>query len=334
MNKLNWIERTKASAGQLDIAPSIADQRAASAAAGHDREASRSRGSLQPEAAVSGRTPIGAGRFPGFSRVLILSLLLGGLNAPALERGPASPTAEHLSAASGDARPGQTTLTPSAPVSSEVPASSEEDTRALRQSRHLPTPLPWAVAAAGVITFAAGVFALWSWIQRGTFLQMLPSEVALQSLQEARRLLEPDRAWDYCFIVSKSLRRYVEEQFHQPAPALTTDAFLRRAAVARGSVSAAHRVLLGEFLQHWDAAAATGGRFSRPDLEAMHRSAMNFVLQSAVRPIRTTSPGRQFAPAKAAGESPAPVAAERGSSPIPFDGGRLGAVPGNHTVSV
>jgi hypothetical protein len=71
-----------------------------------------------------------------------------------------------------ESSPCQITLTPAAPVSSLVPASSQEDIRDIRQPRHLPTPLPWAAAAAGVITLAAAAFALWNRIRRGKFLEM------------------------------------------------------------------------------------------------------------------------------------------------------------------
>ena len=54
---------------------------------------------------------------------------------------------------------GPTTLTPAAPVLSQVPASSGGDIRDIRQPRHLPTPLPWVAVAAGVILFGAAAFA-------------------------------------------------------------------------------------------------------------------------------------------------------------------------------
>jgi hypothetical protein len=62
-----------------------------------------------------------------------------------------------ITAAPASARPRQITLTLAAPMSSQVPANSEEDIRGIRQPRHLPTPIPWAAAAAGVITSLAAV---------------------------------------------------------------------------------------------------------------------------------------------------------------------------------
>ena len=62
-----------------------------------------------------------------------------------------------ITATPADPSPRHTPLTPAAPMSSQVPASSEEDTRDIRQPRHLPTPIVWAAAAAGVITPPAAV---------------------------------------------------------------------------------------------------------------------------------------------------------------------------------
>ncbi len=254
---------------------------------------------------------------------LIFSLLLGALNASALQSASPSPKAGSPTTAPANARHGQTNLTPAAPVSSQVPASTQEDIRDIRQPRHNPTPQPWAAAAVGVIILAAAAFAVWKWIRRGKFLRMLPSEVALQYLEEARRLMDPDHAREYCFAVSKIIRRYVEERFHVHAPNLTTEEFLRDLVEARETVLAPRRALLGEFLQHCDLAKFAGWRYSLPDLEAMHASARTFVQQTAVDP----------APATPSSPSAAPVAAGVSDTVLPSTGHRSRPVSCNTTVS-
>jgi hypothetical protein len=223
----------------------------------------------------------------GRSGALTLGLLLGVLSASALQTATPGISPGTTTAAPAIVRHGHTNLTPAAPVSSQVPASSEEDIRDIRQPRHLPTPLPWAAAAAGVIILAALAFAAWRWIRRGKFLAMLPYEIALQYLEEARRLMDAAQAREYCFAVSKIIRRYIEERFHVQAPNLTTEEFLRDLVEVRvrDTMLESHRALLGEFLQHCDLAKFAGWRYSMPDLEAMHATARRFVQETASAPV-------------------------------------------------
>src|SRR5215471_10817030 len=122
---------------------------------------------------------------------------------------------------------------------------------------------------------------------------MLPHEIALQRLEEARRLMDPERAREYCFAVSNIIRRYVEERFHVHAPKLTTEEFLRELVEVRDTMLEPHRVLLGEFLQHCDLAKFARWRYAMPDLEAMHTSARSFVQQTAVTVATTPARGGQ-----------------------------------------
>jgi hypothetical protein len=184
--------------------------------------------------------------------------------------------------------------------------------------------LPWAAVAVGVITFAVALFALWKWIWRGKFLEMQPYEIALQYLEEARRLMDPDQAREYCFAVSKIIRRYIEERFHVHAPTLTTEEFLRDLVEVRATMLEPHRALLGEFLQHCDLAKFAGWRYSAPDLEVMHASARTFVRQTAVDPVPAKRKGEKPSPATTLCETPAPVVA----------GGKPRAVACDRTVSV
>jgi hypothetical protein len=207
------------------------------------------------------RTSIGQG-------MIALSLLLTVVSAFAL-----TPAAK--------ASPAQTNLTPAAPMASPV-FSAGEDIRDIRQPRHLPPPWLWTAITAGVIALMVIVFALRWWLYHGKFFVMQPHEIAFQYLEEARRLLDPDHAREYCFEVSKIIRRYIEEQFNLHAPQLTTEEFLHELAGSPEALLASHRALLGGFLMHCDLAKFAGWYYCRPDLEAMHVSAVEFVRQTAV----------------------------------------------------
>jgi hypothetical protein len=111
---------------------------------------------------------------------------------------------------------------------------------------------------------------------------MLPHEIALQRLEEARRLMDPEHAREYCFAVSNIIRRYVEERFHVRAPKLTTEEFLRDLVEVRDTMLGPQRALLGEFLEYCDLAKFAGWRYSMPDLETMHATSRSFVNQTSV----------------------------------------------------
>ena len=235
---------------------------------------------------------------------MALSLLFTVASASALT--PAAPAAKVAAP--------QTTLTPAASVASPV-ISSGEDIRDIRQPRVLTTHWFWIVIAAGVIVLIALALALRWWIYHGKYFQMRPHEIALQYLEEARELIDPDHAREYCFEVSNIIRRYIEERFNIQAPQLTTEEFLHELAASPDALLASHRVLLGDFLEHCDLAKFAGWYYCRPDLEAMHLSAVEFVRQTAVDDP-SVDRNRNSA---AAGDASVTLQRERrsGSKPLP-----------------
>jgi len=186
----------------------------------------------------------------------------------------------HTVASAANTAPAPITLTPTAPAASPT-SPVTEDIRDIRQPRHLTQPWFWVAIAVGVATFLGAAVALWHWLRHGKFFVMLPHEIALQGLAEARRLMEPDHAREYCFEVSQVIRRYAEKQFDLQSPQLTTDKFLCELVEGRQTLLASHRALLGDFLQHCVLTEFAGWHYCRPDLEAMHDSAMEFVRQTA-----------------------------------------------------
>ena len=121
---------------------------------------------------------------------------------------------------------------------------------------------------------------------------MQPHEIALQYLEEARQLMNPEHARDYCFAVSSIIRDYVEERFNVHAPRLTTEEFLRELVEVREAMLEPHRELLGEFLDHCDLAKFAGWHYSMPDLEAMHATARSFVQHTALDATAAAKTGK------------------------------------------
>ncbi len=220
--------------------------------------------------------------FPAGAAAVAASLALAATTAPALQTN---------NAVSAHSAPGQhiNNLTPVAPVSSKVPASSAEDIRDIRQPRHLPTPIPWAAAAIGVSLLAGAGYGAWRWLRARGLALLTPQELALRKLHDARSLMNPEHAREYCFAVSEIIRNYVEAQFHIHAPRLTTEEFLRDLVEAPQQMLNTHRTLLGTFLQHCDLAKFAGWRYSTPDLEEMHHSAQDFVHQTAMDSVPVTA---------------------------------------------
>ena len=155
-----------------------------------------------------------------------------------------------------------------------------EDIRDIRQPRHLPTPWFWVVIVAGVITSLAVAFAVWAHVRRGRIHRMSPTEIALQQLKEASRLMDPAHAREYCFAVSRIIRGYLQEQLRLRAPRLTTEEFLRELVEGPERIAGTQCALLGDFLEHCDLAKFAGWRYPREALSDMHDLAVEFVQQT------------------------------------------------------
>jgi len=214
-----------------------------------------------------------------FTSAAALALLCAATNATALTN--SAPANVPISAAT--TLPGQTALTPAAPMTAPI-SHATEDIRDIRQPRHLPASWPWVVVAAGVTILLASAVAGWSWLRRKRVAQFSPCETALQNLEAARALMNPEKAREYCFAASKIIREYVEEQMRLSAPRLTTEEFLRELVEGDAQIAGAHRGLLGNFLEHCDLAKFAGWRYSQESLAEMHASAIQFVRQSSTAP--------------------------------------------------
>ncbi len=235
------------------------------------------------------RTPnLSASVFPS---MVALTVLFAVTNATALTK--AAPDETNVAAPTAGA-PGAKTafansnLTSAATVS--VPTSRVlGDIRDIRQPRHFPTPWLWVGIAAGVVTFFTASYAAWRWRKRGKRLGLRPSEIALQHLAEAQRLLAADHAREYGFAVSQIIRRYLEAAWQLHAPRLTTEEFLRELVEGSDLIAAPHRANLSDFLHHCDRAKFGGWRYSLPALTALHADAVTFVTQSSRSPAEAAT---------------------------------------------
>ena len=164
MSNTNWVKLINMNAGRHEADRALHSNAAASAVTEDDLEAYRFRG--VPVHRLVSHHGDGSPGAPGEPNESTQAINEAARNNSALQPAPPSSKPGRGTTVLAGASHGQTTLTPAAPVSSKVPASSEEDIRTIRQPRHIPTLPPWAAAAAGVITLAAAAFALWKWTQR------------------------------------------------------------------------------------------------------------------------------------------------------------------------
>jgi hypothetical protein len=159
------------------------------------------------------------------------------------------------------------------------------------------------VVAAGVLTLFAAAFAAWKWLRRAAFLTLLPGELALQELAQARGLMDPEHAREYCFAVSGIIRGYLEHQFQLRAPRLTTEEFLRDLVEVRETMLVSHRALLGNFLEHCDLAKFAGWRYSLPALQEMHGIALTLVKETSPSSTMTITQDKPAPPSALANAS-------------------------------
>jgi hypothetical protein len=183
---------------------------------------------------------------------------------------------------------------------STVPA---DDIRDIRGPKPIVSPwLMWSLVGAGILAVLLG-FVLWRRIKGRRAPEKSDFEVALARLEAARALMQPGRAREFSIEVSGIVREYIERRFDVMAAHRTTFEFLHDRVLSADPSLAAHRELLGEFLQSCDLAKFGGWNLSTDEMDTMLEGARRFV-QSA----SATSAGAQHA-------MPAPQGAGQGAVP-------------------
>jgi hypothetical protein len=220
------------------------------------------------------------------------------------------PAARASGAPARSATPAKIFTPASQPAASAAkPAAVAGDIRDIRGPIHLPPPLLWPWWLAGAAALAAAGYGLWRWQRhRVRLAALLPFQIALARLEEARALMQPEHAREFSILVSEIVRQFIEVRFAVRAARRTTEEFLRDLLAPSDALLTNHRESLADFLRHCDLAKFARWQLSTAEMTTMLQSAHNFVLQSGPTP-----PPRPAAAAKA----PAPIPAPAPAQPVP-----------------
>jgi hypothetical protein len=229
----------------------------------------------------------------GVGAAVVLAALLG--SAPLASRA-AEPDASRADALGPNA-PGPTTrptVKPTAPAA--TPSAPAEDIREIRGPKAVANP--WLVPAlvGGVVLLALLAYGVWRWRRRRQKPRvLLPFEVALQKLEAIRTLMQPQQAREFSIAATDIIRTYIEQRFDVTATHRTTEEFLHDLLTSSNAALARHRGLLETFLNECDLVKFAGVSLSLADMESLHRSACDFVRQTAAPDPPVTAPGSKAA---------------------------------------
>jgi hypothetical protein len=172
-------------------------------------------------------------------------------------------------------------------TTNNLAASAPADIRDIRGPKEIPSPWLWPVWVTGGIALAALCYGIWRWNRhRSLSAAKLPYEIALDRLEKARELLQPDSAREFSFEVSEIVREYIEARFHVWAARRTTEEFLHDLLDPSDHLLADHRGLLADFLHHCDLAKFARWVLSIEEMETMLQSARTFVIETG-KPVIT-----------------------------------------------
>jgi hypothetical protein len=176
-------------------------------------------------------------------------------------------------------------LTQTAPVkpaaAAAAPNAATQDILDIRGPKHIPSPWLWPAWLAGGLALAALGYGAWRWNRRRALATAkLPYEIALDRLEEARALMQPENAREFSITVSEIVRHYIEERFQVRAARRTTEEFLYDLLEPSDALLGSHRGLLADFLHHCDLAKFARWILSIEEMETMLQSARTFVLET------------------------------------------------------
>jgi hypothetical protein len=206
--------------------------------------------------------------------IALAGLCLIGWSAQAARLAPSNP------APTAAANKVTSPMHPPAPAA----ASADQDIRDIRPPYHIPAGWLWIAWTAGGLASALLGYGAWRWRHRLGIRVKLPYELALEQLEEARRLMQPEQARAFSIAVSEIVRDYIEKCFPVRAAHRTTEEFLRDLATRPNSPLIAHQLVLADFLNHCDLAKFARWILPMPQMEAMLRSAGTFIVATG-RPI-------------------------------------------------
>jgi len=216
--------------------------------------------------------------FPQSARLLTITALAGlcvaGFNIQAATLAPANPA------------PASPANIATAPASSQP--TLDQDIRDIRPPYHIPPGWLWLAWVGGGLALAALGYGAWRWRQRLCLRVKLPYEIALEQLEAARRLMQPEQARAFSIAVSEIVRDYIEIGFNVRAAHRTTEEFLHDLVSQSDSPLVAHQPVLADFLKHCDLAKFARWVLSVPQMEAMLQSATAFIVATG-KPVSDNS---------------------------------------------
>ena len=173
------------------------------------------------------------------------------------------------------------------PALAAAPAAVTQDIRDIRGPKPIPSPWLWPAWLAGGLALGALGYAAWRWNRRPALAAAkLPYEIALDRLEEARALMQPENAREFSITVSEVVRHYIEDRFQVCAARRTTEEFLYDLLESGDALLAGHRALLADFLHHCDLAKFARWILSIEEMENMLQSARTFVIETG-QPVNT-----------------------------------------------
>jgi hypothetical protein len=156
----------------------------------------------------------------------------------------------------------------------------------IRGPVHIPPPFPWLMwAIAAAVVIALGLI-VWRLARRSR--RLLPYELALQRLEAARPLMQPDNAEAFCVSVSETVRGFIEQGFAVRAPRQTTAEFLHDAVQLTDDPLGSQREALARFLHHCDLAKFARWNLSLVQMGELLNAAREFVL-AVGQPARSSA---------------------------------------------
>jgi Domain of unknown function (DUF4381) len=208
---------------------------------------------------------------------------------------PSSPATNAVTAPSfAPAAAPNISYTPS--TSQSAMTSDTGDIRDIRGPISIPYEWLWAAYTLAALAAAAALYGAWRWYRTHAKLKArLPFEIALDRLEAAKALLAENKVREYAFTVSEVIRVYIEQRFGEKAARRTTEEFLSDLLQQTGTPLAQHRRRLEDFLNYCDLMKFARWEASPRDLESMHESAREFVMET--RPLPEAKAGPTVSPA-------------------------------------
>ena len=161
-------------------------------------------------------------------------------------------------------------------------ANGADDIRDIRGPKVVPGS--WIVPAilVGVLLVGLGIaYAIWRRRRDGARPRKLTlSEQTLRRLEATQPLMQPHTAREFGIAASEAIRHYIEKRFQVIATQRTTEEFLQALLQSPNAALARHRSLLADFLQQCDLVKFAGTSPAVADMEALLRSAREFVLET------------------------------------------------------